>query len=99
MHYVLAELHYYFVSFCFSFFLFTSGNGIAHLPGVLSLLSCQFSEKECLLDLKRALLDSFQELMCTFDAAGRNVEVAFCFDTTGSMYSCLNTVSRVKINK
>ena len=31
--------------------------------------------------------------MGTFDAAGRNVEVAFCFDTTGSMYSCLDTVS------
>ena len=34
--------------------------------------------------------------MCSFDAAGRNVEVAFCFDTTGSMYSCLDTVSRIR---
>ncbi|KAL4218460.1 hypothetical protein ACF0H5_023194 [Mactra antiquata] len=32
------------------------------------------------------------EILNTFDAAGRNVEVVFCFDTTGSMYSCLSTV-------
>ena len=35
--------------------------------------------------------------MCSFDAAGRNVEVAFCFDTTGSMYSCLETVSKMQL--
>ena len=34
----------------------------------------------------------FQDLLGSFDAGGRNVEVAFCFDTTGSMYSCLKTV-------
>ena len=36
--------------------------------------------------------------MYSFDSAGRNVEVAFCFDTTGSMYSCLNTVCNCKLN-
>ena len=30
--------------------------------------------------------------MDTFDAAGRNVEVVFSFDTTGSMSSCLHEV-------
>lgn len=34
-----------------------------------------------------------QELLGTFDVNGRNVEVVFCFDTTGSMYSCLEMVS------
>ncbi|XP_045156402.2 uncharacterized protein LOC123522932 isoform X2 [Mercenaria mercenaria] len=33
-----------------------------------------------------------QDLINTFDASGRNVEVVFCFDTTGSMYSCLSRV-------
>ena len=37
----------------------------------------------------------FQDLLGSFDAGGRNVEVAFCFDTTGSMYSCLKTVRYV----
>ena len=33
-----------------------------------------------------------QEVLGTFDAGGRHVEVVFCFDTTGSMYSCLEQV-------
>lgn len=33
-----------------------------------------------------------QDLINTFDASGRNVEVVFCFDTTGSMYRCLSVV-------
>ncbi|XP_060557191.1 uncharacterized protein LOC132717674 isoform X2 [Ruditapes philippinarum] len=33
-----------------------------------------------------------QDLINTFNTGGRNVEVVFCFDTTGSMYSCLTTV-------
>ena len=53
---------------------------------VVAYVNCWFSQAT-------ALLSMFQELMGTFDAAGRNVEVAFCFDTTGSMYSCLDTVS------
>ncbi|WAR00436.1 hypothetical protein MAR_024808 [Mya arenaria] len=34
------------------------------------------------------------ELMSTFDARDRPVEVVFCFDTTGSMYSCIERVRR-----
>ena len=30
--------------------------------------------------------------MSTFDAAGRSVEIVFSFDTTGSMYCCLDKV-------
>ncbi|XP_071104580.1 uncharacterized protein [Haliotis cracherodii] len=34
------------------------------------------------------------EIMGSFDNGGRRVEVVFSFDTTGSMYSCLNEVRR-----
>ncbi|XP_067664812.1 uncharacterized protein [Haliotis asinina] len=34
------------------------------------------------------------EIMSSFDKGGRRVEVVFSFDTTGSMYGCLNEVRR-----
>ncbi|CAH1788714.1 unnamed protein product [Owenia fusiformis] len=39
-----------------------------------------------------------EEVISSFDAGGRNVEVVFCFDTTGSMYSCLTQV-RAKVRE
>ena len=36
-----------------------------------------------------------EAVMGSFDAAGKPVEVVFCFDTTGSMYSCLTQVCLV----
>ncbi|XP_050403321.1 uncharacterized protein LOC126819361 [Patella vulgata] len=45
-------------------------------------------------DAPQSSADNFQlmDIKSSFDAQGRNVEVAFSFDTTGSMYSYLNTV-------
>ncbi|KAH3755364.1 uncharacterized protein LOC127849297 [Dreissena polymorpha] len=42
--------------------------------------------------------DLKEELLSTFDSRGRPVDVVFCFDTTGSMYSVLTNV-RQKLNE
>jgi len=46
-------------------------------------------------DTSTTLSDADKQVVIgSFDAAGRPVDVIFSFDTTGSMHSCLDTVSR-----